>query len=47
MMDFTTVQDRLLQAKRDNPDRLWPEVLLRKVEQRAMAMEVRKHREAR
>jgi hypothetical protein len=47
MMDFTQVHDRLMQAQRENPGRMWPELLLRKVERRAMILEAARNREAR
>lgn len=40
MMDFTRAHDRLIKARIDNPGRVWPEVLLRNLERRAMIAEV-------
>ncbi len=39
-MTFTTVQDRLLAAKREHPTAQWPEILLRRQEARALVVEV-------
>lgn len=40
MTDFTTVHDRLLKVKRENPGAAWPELLIRRVERRALILEV-------
>lgn len=42
MMDFTRAHDRLMKASDENPGRVWPEVLLRNLERRAMISEVHK-----
>lgn len=42
MMDFTRAHDRLIRVKTENPHARWPEVLLRRLEHRAMIAEVHK-----
>jgi hypothetical protein len=42
MMDFTRAHDRLLKVKEENPYARWPEVLIRRLERRAMIAEVHK-----
>lgn len=39
-MDFTRAHDRLLRVKEDNPGASWPEILIRRLERRAMISEV-------
>lgn len=46
MVDFEKVHDRFMQAQRDNPQSTWPEALLRKLERRAMVVEVHRAHEA-
>jgi hypothetical protein len=46
VVDFEKVHDRFMQAQRENPTRKWPEILLRKLERNAMAIEVHRAHEA-
>lgn len=47
MVNFERVHERFMQAQRENPDAKWPEALLRKIERRAMVIEVHRANEAR
>jgi hypothetical protein len=46
MMTFEQAHNRLMQAQRENPERHWPEMLLRNLERRAMIVEVHRANEA-